>query len=116
MRTTDPAGNQLDLDWNAEGAPSPVQILIQSVGACSLVDVVIGLKQREFSEVWIDLEAERAEESPRRLTSLKLIFNIRGDVPQKLAERIVEKSFEKYCSVSNSLREDIPIDWEVHLH
>jgi len=37
-------------------------------------------------------------------------------VPVKLLERIVDKTLEKYCSVSSSLNPDIPIDWKVEVH
>ena len=50
-------GQSIDVDW--EGGPSPMQIFLQMIGACSIVDVVVGHKNREFGEVWVDLDAER---------------------------------------------------------
>ena len=47
----------IDVDW--EDGPNPVQILLQMVAACSIVDVVTGLKNREFGNVWIDMDSER---------------------------------------------------------
>jgi len=37
-------------------------------------------------------------------------------VPRTLVERIVEKSHEKYCSVSNMLSDEVSISFEVELH
>ena len=34
-------GQSIDVDW--ENGPSPMQIFLQMIGACSIVDVVIGL-------------------------------------------------------------------------
>ena len=107
-------GNEIIMDW--EHGPSPVQLLLQSIAACSIVDVVGGLSQREVKRVWIDIDAERAETSPRRLTALVMKYHVEGEVPQKLVERLVKISHEKYCSVSNSLREDIKITWQVEIH
>jgi putative redox protein len=80
-----------------------MQLALQMVGACSLVDVVIGLKDRNFSEVWVEINSTRREESPRSFTSIEMQYHIKGEVPKRLVERIVHKSHEKYCSVSNSL-------------
>ena len=43
-------GQSLDVDW--EQGPSPMQLFLQMIGACSIVAVVVGLKDREFGEVW----------------------------------------------------------------
>lgn len=107
-------GQRIEMNW--EEGPSPMQLALQMVGACSIVDVVIGLKEREFSKVWVDMDSTRNEESPRYFTSMHLVYHVVGDVPQKLVERVVHKSHEKYCSVSNSLREDCKITSEVIIH
>jgi putative redox protein len=107
-------GQSIDVDW--EDGPSPMQIFLQMIGACSIVDVVVGLKNREFGEVWVDLDAERREEYPRSFTKVNMIYHVEGDVPEKLVRRTIEKSHEKYCSVSNSLSNDIEITWDLILH
>ena len=64
-------GQSLDLDW--EEGPSPMQVTLQMIGACSLVDVVIGLKERQFSKAWVELDSERAEHAPRVFTSIEMV-------------------------------------------
>ena len=107
-------GQRIEMNW--EEGPSPMQLALQMVGACSIVDVVIGLKDREFSKVWVDMDSTRNDESPRYFTSMHLVYHVVGEVPQKLVERVVHKSHEKYCSVSNSLRDDCKITSEVIIH
>lgn len=107
-------GQRIDMNW--EDGPSPMQLALQMVGACSIVDVVIGLKEREFSKVWVEMDSTRNDESPRYFTSMHLVYHVEGDVPQKLVERVVHKSHEKYCSVSNSLRDDCKITSQVIIH
>ena len=107
-------GQRIEMNW--EEGPSPMQLALQMVGACSIVDVVIGLKEREFSKVWVDMDSTRNDESPRYFTSMHMVYHVVGDVPQRLAERVVHKSHEKYCSVSNSLRDDCKITSEVIIH
>ena len=107
-------GQSIDVDW--EDWPSPMQIFLQMIGACSIVDVVVGLKNREFGQVWVDLDANRREDYPRSFTRVNMVYHVEGDVPEKLVRRTIEKSHEKYCSVSNSLDENIEIVWDLVLH
>ena len=107
-------GQRIEMNW--EEGPSPMQLALQMVGACSIVDVVVGLKERDFSKVWVEMDSTRNDESPRYFTSMHLLYHVEGDVPKKLVERIVHKSHEKYCSVSNSLRDDCKITSEVIIH
>ncbi len=110
---TNSNGQSLELDW--ENGPSPMQVTLQMIGACSLVDVVIGLKERPFTKVWVELDSTRAETSPRVFKTVEMIYHVRGDVPEKLLERIVEKSHEKLCSVSNMFV-DVQITSSVAVH
>ena len=114
MVATNEAGQPLELDWKQ--GPSPMQIALQAVGACSLVDVVIGMKDRPLEAAWVELDSTRAETTPRRFTGFSMTYHIRGDVPLKLAERIVAKSHEKFCSVSHSTAKDITTTWTVEVH
>ena len=95
---TNERGDRLDLNW--EDGPTPMQVVMQMIGACSTADLVLGLKERSFSEVWVEMDGTRAESVPKVFTDIHMVYHVRGDVPLKLIERIVAKSHEKYCTVS----------------
>ena len=95
---TNERGDRLDLNW--EDGPTPMQVVMQMIGACSTADLVLVLKERSFSEVWVEMEGTRAESVPKVFTDIHMVYHVRGDVPLKLVERIVAKSHEKYCTVS----------------
>ena len=114
MNGINAAGQRIAMDW--ESGPSPMQLTLQMVGACSLVDIVVGLKERPFSQAWVEMDSTRADTKPRRFTSMTMVYHVVGEVPKKLVERVVAKSHEKYCSVSNSLDPTIAIDWWVEVH
>ena len=59
----------------------------------------------------MELDSTRAETTPRRFLSITMVYHVVGDVPQKLVERVVDKTLEKYCSVSASLNPEMVIDW-----
>ena len=92
-----------------------MQVTLQMIGACSLVDVVVGLKERPFTKVWVELDSARAETPPRVFETVEMTYHVTGDVPEKLVERIVEKSHEKLCSVSNMFV-DVEITSKVVVH
>ena len=107
-------GQTVAMDWS--NGPSPMHLLLQSIGACSLVDVVGGLGRRPLEAASVHLLAERRKEPPRRLTALHMTYHVSGDVPEVLVRRLIEKSHSTYCSVSNSLRDDIAITWDLVLN
>ena len=103
----------IEMDW--EDGPSPMQVTLQMIGACSLVDVIVGLKDRQFTKAWVELDSTRAETTPRVFETVEMIYHVEGDVPEKLLKRIVAKSHEKYCSVSNMFT-DVSMTSSVVVH
>ena len=100
-------------DAGSDGAaPSPMEMVLMSVGGCSSVDVVSILKKtkQEFSSVDVQLTAERAETAPRGFTKINLHFVVTGNnVSEKHLERAVSLSAEKYCSVALMLDKTVEI-------
>ena len=107
---------ELEMDWSGEGL-SPVMVTLQAVGACSLVDIIIGLKEREVTEANVELTAERAEDNPRVFTRIHMTYHVRGsEFPLKLIERLIEQSHTKYCTISNMLKHTAEITWDARLN
>ena len=114
FETTDASGLSSTLDGDTESGFSPTEALLSSLGACMGIDVVIILEKMRvgLEGLSITVEGERVAEPPRYFHRMRLQFRIRGDVPLDKAERAVKLSFEKYCSVFHTLRNDIDIDTE----
>jgi putative redox protein len=55
------------------------------------------------------LTAERAPEPPRRFVNVALHFVVTGEVPTAALERALQLSRDKYCSVWQSIRQDVPL-------
>ncbi|ASM52559.1 putative redox protein [Pseudoalteromonas nigrifaciens] len=93
-------------------APSPMEMVLMSIGCCSSVDVVSILKKakQDFSNVEVQLTAERAETAPRVFTKVNLHFVATGNnVSEKHLARAVSLSAEKYCSVALMLDKTVKI-------
>ena len=100
-------GHKIVIDGNREGgAPSPMEMVLMSAGSCSAIDVVSMLEKsrQKFTDVEVEMSAERADSIPKVFTSLHLHFIVTGtDVSDKHLDRAVKLSAEKYCSVAKML-------------
>jgi len=70
------------------------------------------VRRKHFSARW-----RRASDTiPRRYKHITLNFRIGGKgIEKEQALRAIELSATKYCSVGESLRSDIEVDWTVEL-
>ena len=107
------SGHNVVFDTGSESAaPSPMEMVLMSVGCCSSVDVVSILQKskQDVSNVEVKLSAERAETAPKVFTKINLHFVVTGrDVSEKHLARAVSLSAEKYCSVALMLDKTVDI-------
>jgi putative redox protein len=110
-------GPTLVVDGNREVAPSPVDALVVALASCSAVDVVDYLEKRRTppASLAVSVRFSRAASYPRRLTDAHLAFRVATDAEEAHVRRAVELSFERYCSVANSLAPDTRLTYEVQL-
>jgi len=98
------SGHQISMDGNAgDKAPSPMEMLLMSAGGCSAIDVVSILQKgrNDVRDCEVKLTSQRREAAPRLFTHINLHFIVTGkDLTDKIVERAVSLSAEKYCSVS----------------
>lgn len=103
----------LVLDSEAKAGPSPTQALGYAVIACMGMDIVHILEKgrHPLEGLRASLVGSRADDHPRRFTRVEMTFTMTGNVPREAAERAVQLSKDTYCSVLNSLADDI--DWVI---
>lgn len=101
-----------DADRDSNKAPTPMEMLLMSAGACSSVDVVSILKKarQKISHCEVELTAERADTVPKVFTKIHLHFMVTGTaLAEKQVERAVNLSADKYCSVSIMLSQSVKV-------
>ncbi|MFV1987579.1 MAG: OsmC family protein [Gemmatimonadota bacterium] len=100
------------IDGGAESGPSPVALLLESTAACMAIDVVdiLGKGRQNLEGLRLKILAKRMDAPPRYVRAMRFEFEIAGEVEEAKAERAVQLSFEKYCSVFHSLRPDIEVE------
>jgi putative redox protein len=108
-----PGGPTVVMDGDRKAGPSPVDSLLVSLATCSGIDVVEILEKRRTppASLSVHLEFSRAPTPPRRLTEVVAVFRVRTASERHHVERAIELSFQKYCSVTNSLAPDIALTW-----
>lgn len=105
-----PAGRTHLIDGAAKAAPGPVETLLNSIAACSALDVIDIIEKRKtpLDRLAVRVTAERRPAYPRRIMRVDIEFLIDGPtIEPEAAERAIQLSFERYCSVAGSLAPDI---------
>lgn len=106
------------LDGRGQAGPSPFDALLGAIASCAAIDIVIILERRRtpVRSLQIEVVAMRAEGVPRRLVSAELHFRMAGaGIEKEQAERAIDLSINKYCSVRSSLDPEAPITWTLAL-
>jgi len=84
----------------------PMEMMLLSLGGCTMIDVILILRKSRqvFSDIRIEIDAERAEDIPQVFTKIHLHFVVTAaDIDPKRVERAINLSAEKYCSASRML-------------
>ena len=105
-------------DGDGKTAQTPPEALLSALASCVSVDVVDILAKRRtpVESLQVDVVGERVDTTPRRFHHITLKFGIAGKgIERDQAERAVELAVTKYCSVRDSLRGDIKVDWTLDL-
>ena len=99
------------LDSNGAAGPSPVEMLGAALAGWMAIELVHLLVRgrHNLRSLCAKLLAERATDAPKRYTAVTLHFAIEGSVPRDAVDRAVELSRTKYCSVWQSMRQDIDL-------
>jgi putative redox protein len=106
------------IDGDGQAGPSPFDTMLVSLGTCVSVDVadILAKRRTPVSTLVIDVVGRRVDTVPRRLEHVMLNFSIAGGGIERVhAERAVELAVRKYCSVRDSLRSDVPVEWTIDL-
>jgi putative redox protein len=98
--------------------PSPVEALVESLGACMGMDLVHFLERSRVpaTKMALTVVARRAAEHPRHVVGVDLHADIHGTASDDVVARGLALSRDKYCSVWASLRQDIEFTTRFTVH
>lgn len=87
-------------------APTPMELLLISLGGCTGADVVgiLEKKRQRMTHYEIEVRGVRRDEHPRIYTDIEVVHRFRGhQLDPKAVAHAIELSETKYCSVSAML-------------
>lgn len=106
---TSPSGVSVAIDTKGDrhSAPTPMEMLLIAVAACTAVDVISILekKRQQVDSYKVEVEGERAEDHPRKFVKFNVNHIVHGrSVSEKALADAIALSDEKYCSVAATVR------------
>lgn len=122
FETTNERGDVVHLDNKSEPSPqgaSPMELLLMGIAGCSSIDIVMILKkqQLEMTNLEMNVEGFRVDGAvPNVFKRIHLEIIIDGEIPENKAQRAVDLSLEKYCSVAKMLEKTAEITSEIILN
>lgn len=119
--STTPSGHQLTMDASEEiggenSGPRPTELLLNAVAGCTGIDIISILSKMRLTPTsfQMDVEGTRAEDHPKKFTTLHIHYSFEGDLPEDKVVRAIELSKDKYCSVSHSLSSKIEVSYSIN--
>ncbi len=104
---TNSEGMQTEFDTSVQAgggeAPTPMEILLEAMAACSTMDVIAILKKKRKTifDLQIEVEGEKAETHPKVFTKVHLKYILYStDAELNDLESAVELTQTKYCGAS----------------
>jgi putative redox protein len=116
---TSPSGHlaAFDSDSGSNKAPSPMELLLMALGACTATDIVIVLekKRQKLEALEVLCSGERAEKPPRIWTKLEIVYRLRGELDEIAVRHAIELSEEKYCSIAAMIKKTTKLTWRYEI-
>ena len=106
---TTPSGHAqaIDTKGDRKAAPTPLEMLLVSVAACTAADVISILekKRQKISDYKVEIKGERREEYPQAFVKFHVHHIVYGrGVSEQAVAQAIELSDTKYCSVAATVR------------
>ena len=112
---TSPSGHSHVIDTNGDraSAPTPMEMLLVSVAACTAADVISVLrkKRQDVTDYRVEVTGDRAEDHPRKFVKFQVHHIVHGrNVSEQALAHAIELSDSKYCSVAATVRPTAEIE------
>lgn len=94
-----------------EGATSPMELLLMSLGGCTAIDLasILTKMKQSFTDIEIEVKGTMQPYHPHAYTDIHIHYIVEGPVDPERVEHAIDLSQDKYCSVSATLRPRVNI-------
>ncbi len=90
-------------DQGADGATGPMEMVLNALGSCSAIDVLLILKKMrvQVDDFEVNIEAERSDAHPKVFTRVHLEYVVKSsNLKASNLEKAIKLSIGTYCSVA----------------
>ncbi len=98
----------------------PMELLLSGIGSCSAIDIIeISRKQKQdLADIQVQVQAERqADQVPSLFSKIHLHYQLFGEnLDEEKAQKAIQLSVEKYCSVARILEKTAQITYSFELN
>lgn len=97
----------MDSKGDRKAAPTPIEMLLVSVAACTAIDVqsILEKKRQDVTDYRVEIEGTRADDHPRKFIAFRIHHIVHGrNVSEKAVADAIELSDNKYCSVAATVK------------
>lgn len=97
----------------------PIELMAVSLAGCTAMDVISILRKKRQDVTGFDVrvQAERADEHPRVLTSAVILYEVRGrGIKEAAVRRAIELSALGYCPAQAMLSQVMPMRLEYAIY
>ncbi|TAH27042.1 MAG: OsmC family peroxiredoxin [Cytophagales bacterium] len=96
----------------------PMELLIMGLGGCSAIDILSILKKQKIEpkDMTISINAQREKDAvPSLFKEIHIKFTFFGEVDSLKAEKAIQLSLDKYCSVAKTLESTAKITYSFEI-
>ncbi len=93
----------------------PMETLLAGLGGCSAIDIVVILRKSNqgLDDIQVEIDGHRQEGvEPSLFETIHVKYTLTGTFEDQAAQRAVDWSMQKYCSVAKTLERTAKITWE----
>ncbi len=97
----------------------PMEMILMGLGGCTTIDIltILRKKRQNITDCVIEIDSQRRDTIPKIFSKIHLHFIITGDnLNEKHVQQAVQLSAEKYCSVSEMLKQSVEISYDYEIN
>ncbi len=90
----------------------PLELMLMGIAGCASMDVyaILRKKKTPIEHFEVQVEAEKTEEHPQRITSIRLTYVLTGkEIKPEDVERAIELTDQKYCGAIAMIRSSVEV-------
>jgi putative redox protein len=104
--------------FGQHSAPTPKELLLVSMGGCTIMDVVSLLKKHKqnFTGLQVKSSGDAVKTQPQVYQNASLQFYVEGAIDAEIFKTSIQLSLSKYCSVNAMISKVVPLTWQAFIN